>query len=225
MRSLARVRAIGLASALAIPLALAACGDAPGPDERGAEDAGLANPEDPGNSAERPVQSRPEDQFLAGEAGPAPNGRFSSRYTSLDLDACDLVSRQTEGEGATWNCPGLGDMELVVMSGDGRFDLDAGADNGVWESIGAFNAEPDTVEWRMEDGAPAAIIYRLTDVALETPDRTVLMIETVGADGCLAGRVAGDTPDANARARAIADAAADGFVCGTDDPESVGNAG
>ncbi len=218
MRNLARGRSIGLPSALAIPLALAACGDAPVPGEQGADEAGLANPD------EGPVTLQPEDQFLAADTDPAPNGRFSSRYTSLDLDACDLVSRQTEGEGATWNCTGLGDMGLVVMSGDGRFDLDAGADNGVWESIGAFNAEPDTVEWRMEGGAPAAIIYRLTDVALETPDRTVLMIETVGANGCLAGRVAGDAPDANVRARAIADAAVDGFVCGTDEPESVGNA-
>ena len=201
---------------LATMLALAACGGQPAPED---PDTGAS-----ADPVEQSVSSAPREGVAPESRDPAPDGRFSSRYTDLDLDDCELVSQQTEGEGSTWRCPGLGDMALVVMSGDGRMDLDAGADNGAWESIGAFNAEPGTVEWRMADGVPLAIIYRLRDVTPQGNGKTVLMVETVGEDGCLVGRVAGDTPQANARARTIADEAADGFACGTDEPEAVGDA-
>ena len=201
---------------LAAMLALAACGGEPAPAD--ADTSASADP------VEEPASSVTDEGAAPESRDPAPDGRFSSRYTDLDLDDCELVSQQTEGEGSTWRCPGLGDMALIVMSGDGRMDLDAGADNGAWESIGAFNAEPDTVEWRMADGVPLAIIYRLRDVTPQGNGKTVLMVETVGNDGCLVGRVAGDTANANARARTIADEAADGFACGADEPETVGEA-
>ncbi|WBY17183.1 hypothetical protein PF049_03205 [Erythrobacteraceae bacterium WH01K] len=196
---------------------LAACGEGSQP----------ANPAEGGEQAtsldEGSVTGAPGQIASPAEQNAAGNGRFSSHYTSLDLDECELVSQQTEGEGATWRCAGLDGMDLIVMSGDGRMDIDAGADNSAWESIGAFNAEPATVEWRMADSAPVAIIYRLSDVSMQSAGRSVLMIETPGAEGCLIGRVSGDTPSANARARRIADDAAEGFACGEDEPQNVGD--
>ena len=182
---------------------------------------------------ERPSQSEPVPRGgLAGEAEPTASsdiadvrGGFGSRYTDLDLADCEQTDRTEEGASATWRCPGLDDATpLIVHTGDGRFDIDAGADNGRWESILAFNDLPNRVEWRMEGDAPVAIIYRLEDVSGMAGPRTVLLVEKPGAEGCLVGRVAGSAPDANEEARRIAERAS-GFDCISGQPTEIGDAG
>lgn len=158
---------------------------------------------------------------------PEPAARMGSRYTRFDLAACQVLREEREeGSFADYRCSGLPDVPLLVQEGDGRFDLDAGIDDDGFQTIGAFNDIGGTIEWRMRDGAPFAVIFRFLDRAMMDPGRTVLAVETVGragAPGCRVAQVAGDTPGANARARAFADRLADASPCPSE-PIYLGNA-
>jgi hypothetical protein len=149
----------------------------------------------------------------------------ASAYTDVDLDRCRVVSEVEEGGSVVWRCPGYAGVPLIVMSGDDRFDVDAGVDNGVWESPGRFSAPPTRVEWRVRARRPFAIIYRLSLSGHQEPTTSVLVVETigrVGAPGCVIAWIAGSTPNANAVARARADARAARFRCGRDQAEMLG---
>lgn len=154
--------------------------------------------------------------------------QFASTYTDFDLAKCAVLSEEREeGSSAEYRCPGFGDVPLLVQEGDGRFDLDAGGDDGGFQTIGAFNDIGDTVEWRLKDGQPFAVIFRFLDVTEEARGRSVLAVETVtrpGLPACRVAQIVGDTPDANQKARERADAAAaDGFRCPAE-PELLGSA-
>lgn len=152
----------------------------------------------------------------------------ASVYTALDLDKCKLVDAQTEeGASAEWECAGFGDVPLVVEEGDGRFDVDAGVKNAAFETVGAFNSLGDTVEWRLRDGKPFAIIFRYSDATEEGKGRTVLAVEKVGdvaVPGCRVAQIAGDVENANEVARELADTNVPEFVCGTSEMAVVGGA-
>lgn len=138
----------------------------------------------------------------------APAQPERSVYTALDLDRCRTLEVIEEGESVRRRCPGLGAIPLFVNAGDGRFDVDAGIDNERWESLGAFNAPGPRIEWRLAGGRPFAIIYRLRLTSPEQPPGSALIVETIGRPGrpgCQVATVDGALPDANARARAIAD--------------------
>ena len=131
-----------------------------------------------------------------------------------------MLSQVEEGESISWQCPGFGTFPVYVNAGDGRFDVDAGLDDGAFDTIPPFNAPGPLIEWRLRDRAPFAIIYRLRDVSLETQG-SVLFVETIGnagVPGCTVATVAGDVPDANQVARDLADAMAADFRCGVDQP-------
>lgn len=141
-----------------------------------------------------------------------------SAYTDLDTESCQVLSQVEEGESISWLCPGFRTFPLYVNAGDGRFDVDAGMDDGAFDTIPAFNAPGPRVEWRLRDRAPFAIIYRLREVALEARG-SMLFVETVGSagvPGCTVATVAGDVPNANQVARDLADALAEDFRCGVD---------
>ena len=84
------------------------------------------------------------------------------------------------------------------------------------------------MEWRFDPGGNlVALVYRLHDVAPQSPERSVLVVAKPageGVAGCTVARIDGSTPDANARAREIADAQAREFACGNRSPRLVGNA-
>jgi hypothetical protein len=147
---------------------------------------------------------------------PAAAETFTSVYTRFDLARCRTLEVIPEGESVRRRCPGLGAVALFVNAGDGRFDVDAGVDNDQWESLGAFNAVGPRIEWRRAGGRPFAIIYRLRLTSPEQPPGSALIVETIGrrgAPGCQVATVDGALPDANARARAIADRRARTFRC------------
>lgn len=152
----------------------------------------------------------------------AAQGAPASVYTALDLDRCRVIRRVEEGESVTHECPGHMTVPLIVSQGDGRFDIDAGRDNEIWESLDPFNHPGPRVEWRMRGRVPVAIIYRLI-VDHPRPDaRSVLMVETIGSaarPGCLIATIDGALAGANARARAIADRRTASFRCGVDRPQ------
>lgn len=161
------------------------------------------------------------------DAEDAPASRFTSDYTTLSFDDCTITRRASEGIGIDYRCPGRGGIPLLLHDGDGRYDVDAGIRNDQFQSIGAFNSIGTTIEWRLDQGAPVAVIFRLYDATQEQRGRSVLAVEkigTAGAPGCRIAQVAGDTDDANMRARQIADRQAAGFACASDKMEVVGNA-
>jgi len=122
--------------------------------------------------------------FLAALA-PAPLAAQPARsaYTALDLHRCRTLEVIEEGESVRRRCPGLGATPLFVNAGDGRFDVDAGIDNGIWESLGAFNAPGPRIEWRLAGRRPFAIIYRLRLTSPEQPPGSTLIVETIGRPG------------------------------------------
>jgi hypothetical protein len=147
---------------------------------------------------------------------PAAAQAASSVYSELNLARCRTLEVVEEGEGVRRRCPGLGAIALFVNAGDGRYDIDAGVDNNVWESLGAFNEIGPRIEWRRSNGRPFAIIYRLRLTSPEQPPGSSLIVETIGrrgAPGCQVATVDGSLADANARARAIADRRARTFRC------------
>ena len=157
---------------------------------------------------------------LALAAAPA----ASSVYTPLDLDRCRVIERIEEGESVRLECPGHMTIPLFVGQGDGRFDIDAGVENEVWESLDPFNHPGPRVEWRTRGRVPVAIVYRLI-VDHPRPDaRSVLMVESIGRGGrpgCLVAMVDGRTADANGVARRHADRAGS-FRCGRDAVVRIG---
>jgi triacylglycerol esterase/lipase EstA (alpha/beta hydrolase family) len=114
---------------------------------------------------------------------------------------------------------------LFVLAGDGRYDLDAGEDNGIWESQSAFSNPPARIEWRLRGTRPRAIIYRLSLTGDGNDGRSVLGVETIARPGhwagCLVAWIDGALPDANMLARNRADADHTQFRCGHDEPEQV----
>jgi hypothetical protein len=156
--------------------------------------------------------------FAALSAAPVAGQTVGSRYTMLDLHRCRTLEVIPEGESVRLRCPGLAGIPLFVNEGDGRSEIDAGFDDGQWESLPAFNTIGDRVEWRLSGGRPFAIIYRLRLAATEgAPAGSALIVEAIGrgarAPGCRIGVVDGALPDANARARALADRQARTIRC------------
>jgi hypothetical protein len=159
-----------------------------------------------------------------GLAAPAPAQDMTSAYTGLDLARCRQTSAVEEGESATWTCPGLGARPVHVSAGDGRFDVDVGRDDGNFETAGPFSTLGPRIEWRLRGGRPVAIVYRLALATEEQPIPSMLAVKAVAADGrsgCLVALVRGDLPDANARARRIADMARS-FRCGVEETRRIG---
>ena len=140
-------------------------------------------------------------------ASALPSGSTST-YTTLDLKRCTVLERGTEDDWSVWRCPGYRGVPLIVESGDGRHDIDAGTrdKDGHWSS--PFDDIPARVEWRVDRGRPFAIIYRLTVATPERPRTSRLLVETIGRPGrpgCRVADIPGSARDANARARRAAD--------------------
>ena len=202
-------------------LVLAACSSEPEPGPPTAE----------GTPAQSPVLSETE---LSGAAGSqivpaelANSGEISSQYQKFDLGNCTETNRATEGASITWRCTGPNRIQFWVHDGDGRQDVDIGVQNNDFTTIGAFNSIGDTLEWRMRDGRPYALIFRYLDATIEKRGRTVLAVEKIAASGqagCRVAQIAGSIPDANLRARQIADDVAPSFECGKQGIRYLGDA-
>lgn len=145
--------------------------------------------------------------LLAAPAAAQPGG-VTSAYTKLDLDKCAPLTPDGEPGWTEWRCEGFDRVSLYVQSADDRYDLDAGArdEDARWSA--SFDYPGDTVEWRLKDGRPFAIIYRLRNANPELPARSTLVVEAVGSEGktgCRVAEVDGATADANTVARRAAD--------------------
>lgn len=162
---------------------------------------------------------------LTAMAAPGAAQPVTSAYTELDLRRCRVIAQDRESGGIAWRCPGRAGVALYVSADDDRFDLDAGVDNGEWESLPELNELGPRVEWRLHGGRPIAVIFRLASTDRALPGRSVLVVETVGRPGrpgCRIASIDGAAPDANARARNEADVHAARFRCGVDEAIEIG---
>ena len=208
-------------ASLSIVALLAAC--SPGQDDSadGTAEESSASPTTNPATQVTGSQGTSDGELSSSEKG------YTSSYTKLDLDTCRVLDKSTgEGSWTEFRCEGLQDIPLFVSEGDGRFDVDAGIKNGDFATISAFNEIGDTIEWRLSNGKPFAVIFRYRDVSLESAPRSVLAVETVGRDGvpgCRVAQIDGSTSRANQRAREIADTEAINFDCGKE-PRYIGDA-
>lgn len=161
----------------------------------------------------------------------APAHAAESIYTSLDLDACTILSQSEEGGSVSLRCEGLPGYPVFAAEGDLRFDIDYGVANQFWQSFGPFNAPGDTVEWRVHDGEPFATIARYfidTGMTGGPEDKgQVLVVSRVGtqnAPGCVVALVDAKVEQANGVARGTAAMASD-FPCDAAQPVAIGPAG
>lgn len=197
--------------------ALAACGDTEPVDrERGVQ------------LGEEIVDPAPQllEELDEDAAEETPDERFSSAYGTLDLDECEVLDQQEEGDSASYRCDPIAGVPIFVQAGDGRFDLDAGVADDEFQTITAFNEIAPRIEIRMDDGEPFAVIFRYRDVTLQSNNRTVLAVESIGtpgSPGCRIAQIGYGAAAANQRAREIADLSADISRC-PPEPQVIGDA-
>ncbi|MEW4449533.1 hypothetical protein [Qipengyuania sp. JC766] len=209
----------------ALILALTACERTPIPSESSDTQSVDAGGQDADAAPDPDAKATGGEDAQKSRTGP----EYTSAFTKFDLATCEtLTEEREEGSSATYRCPGYQGIPIFVQEGDGRFDMDAGADNKRFQTLSAFNDFFDTIEWRMKDGKPFAIIVRYRDATMENAKagRTVLAVEKIGGEGtagCRIAQIAGNTDDANARARAMADERAEDFAC-IGEPVYVGDA-
>lgn len=196
---------------------------------------GCSNPEtgdvaaSPGDAVEIVPVGRSDDREAVRFEAQSRDGAtvYSSAYTSFSKNDCVRVSGSAEASDGEFRCLGYKGVPLFLQDSDLRSDLDAGVANARFETTGPYNRIMDTIEWRMRDGKPFAIIFRY-DVHHEIgPKPTTLAIEKIGstgAPGCRVAHIAGSSPNPNLRAREAADDTASDFVCGADKPQTVGDA-
>lgn len=169
---------------------------------------------------------------MALDIGTATAGPIESAYTKIRIEACRKLSEHELG--ATWKCPGFGNVPVIVAESDLRFFVSYG-ENGDNEKAFRFtpiyfNHINETLEWRYESKGgkriPFATILRFfLDREGKKPGQ-VLIVTTLGPNGVchLAYIDARARKNANQLAREIADTKAKSFDC-SQDPELLGAPG
>ncbi|MGD9738439.1 MAG: hypothetical protein AB7O56_14660 [Bauldia sp.] len=161
----------------------------------------------------------------------APAAAQTSTYTSLALDACTErpVKVTEELPLALWDCPGHGDVTVLVSESDARFGIAYGigapAQLADSNTLSPFNSLGDTLEWRLDaEGQPIATIVRyFTQRAEGGDDNQVLVVSRLGDASCPIAYVnALANEDANAIAQQAADLFAATFVCDLHTPMWIG---
>jgi hypothetical protein len=159
-------------------------------------------------------------------------GVVESAYTPLVLDKCGNVTPpDMEERGAVFRCQGYGGIAVRVAEGDLRMFVSYGDraedQTAASQTLPAFNATGETLEWRLEDGKPFATILRYHwDSDGLSRGSTLVVTKLDKADACHVAYVrAEENPNANALAREIADEDARRFSCERDRPRTYGAGG
>jgi hypothetical protein len=109
--------------------------------------------------------------LLGPAVSPAAAQEFSSRYSSTAVKKCKLVDRAPKDEGnwSVWQCAGVGGYVVRITEDDLRHNVSVGRTFKEAEDAAVakhqfpgFNAIGDTLEWRLFQGRPFAIIHRWT---------------------------------------------------------------
>jgi hypothetical protein len=160
---------------------------------------------------------------------PAVAQGFDSAYTSLDLDQCRLIETDDYG-GASWSCPGYGNIPVTVQEGDLRFSIQYGDDDSPGsQTLSPFNNLGPTLEWRLSDETgrwqPIATIVRYHTADIDTGENSgqvLVVTQLEPGNTCHMAYVdARANRNANVLARRAADRAGS-FDCYNDEVEIVG---
>lgn len=176
---------------------------------------------------------------LVALALPVHAGQMTSAYTRLDFKkTCKILEEIEEGGSVSMLCDGYNGYPVHFAEGDLRHSVQFGyvetGEDGIWQSFSQWNRVAETIEWRLQDDRPVAVILRWfienTDGA-GSPDPArvgqVLVVSRVGQQAdkraCVIGYVdALANRNANVLAREVADSLTSAFTCATDKAEFHG---
>lgn len=167
-------------------------------------------------TAPGPIQAHDERKSTAKvqtSKSDSPVKNFTSAYTDLTIEPCTTIELEEDGTGyIREQCGAFRGVPLFHVEGDLRQHAYAGSAPSGQTTIAPFNYLGDKVEWRLLDGQPIALIYRLRADSPEIPGhgKTQLFVQKIGLQNeqsCIIGIVAGSYPKANEKARDIADTA------------------
>jgi hypothetical protein len=182
---------------------------------------------------------------ICAASGPIPGAiaqTIGSVYTSTAPASCRVSgARNGVDDSTTRFCPGKAGLGVLVSEDDLRETVSVGRTRAMAASepaaqawFGPFNSSTATVEWRVLDGRPFAIIQRwhLDDISDEDsngrPTAKAMLVVTRLPPGSVCHVAYVDVkanPDANELARKAADEVARGFQCGKDEVKVIGNSG
>jgi hypothetical protein len=180
--------------------------------------------------------------LLGAGLGRADAQTIGSLYTSAAPKDCRTIGKASELDGSTARvCRGKAGLVVLIAEDDlrevvsvGRNRVAAAKEPAAERWFGPFNSSEHTVEWRMADGKPFAIIQRWhiadgTDLDKQGRPNTKAMLAVTrlppGPVCHVAYVDAAANPDANDLARKAADELARDFKCGKDEVKVVGQGG
>jgi hypothetical protein len=157
---------------------------------------------------------------------------ISSVYTALDLGKCkDATPADMKDYGTVFICPGQDGIDVRVTEGDLRvfvsYGPNAATQTAAYETVPRFNSIGETIEWRGVKQAgrwsPFATILRFKWAADGAKGSTLVVTKLGPGDACHVAYVeAAGNPEANQKAREIADRDARAFRCKTDKAKNYG---
>jgi hypothetical protein len=180
--------------------------------------------------------------LLGAGFGQATAQTIGSLYTSTAPRDCRATGKPSELDGSTTRvCPGKAGLVVLIVEDDlrevvsvGRNRLAAAKEPAAEVWFGPFNSSEHTVEWRMADRKPFAIIQRWhiadgTDLDEQGRPNTKAMLAVTrlppGPVCHVAYIDAAANPNANDLARKAADESARDFKCGKDEVKVIGERG
>ena len=151
----------------------------------------------------------------------------SSVYTSFDLKKCAVLQAAVPNEefGGSYVCKAYAGLKLYFAEGDLRTMIAFGKQPekhcAATQSFGHFNSANSAIEWRLSKGKPIATIQRWnvasgdSDAAKDKSWLVVTKLEPTNS--CRMAVIEGAMPNANAKAREVADQLAASFKCASDE--------
>lgn len=129
---------------------------------------------------------------------------FAAESTYTDLSQCKVFAEE-EGQYERSTCGRVGPFELIKEWDDEREDITlkrGQRETTLGMGDGGFNQLGPRVEWRLQNGKAYALIARL--IYRNDNKLYVARLPNKG-EPCVIGQVDGKLPDANERARDLAD--------------------
>jgi hypothetical protein len=160
-----------------------------------------------------------------------------SSYTDFKIETCKNLTPGAENEEGSassgiFECKGYGGMPYTFAEDDLRslvaFGKKGNEHCAFTQTFSGFNSVGTKIEWRLSKGKPIATIVRWS-VSYDSEDsskqRSWLVITKLEpTNSCHMGYVEGSVPNANEKARALADEAL-GFSCNGDVPKVIAKPG
>jgi hypothetical protein len=174
---------------------------------------------------------------LALGAGHAAGNPVKSRYTTIDLETCQVLKRHADGN--TWQCSGLRGYPITYSAGDLRAFVSFGANGttrrAAQQTLAPFNTIFDgrrrraTVEWRFRrigaTDVPYATIMRVFTSLDRATGEVLVVTKVTDTEACHMAYIdARANPDAMALARSAADELAPKWSCASE-PKVIGAQG